>query len=97
MIANSHNLNMHLTLDIANELYPLTQNDVITLAIAKSLIPDEEDPDQQLKDEDDEDAPRKVQRELWRRGDQGLAADFEYVMYGKIYKFDDSMQGESQT
>ncbi|ORX40568.1 DNA-directed RNA polymerases i, ii, and iii 17.1 kda polypeptide [Kockovaella imperatae] len=75
----SHNLSMHLTLDIASELYPLSENETITLAVARSLVPDE------------------VKRELWRSGDQGLAADFEYVMFGKIYKFDDSLQGENQT
>jgi DNA-directed RNA polymerase I, II, and III subunit RPABC3 len=32
----------------------------------------------------DEDAPKKVKRELWRSEDQGLAADYEYVMYGKV-------------
>lgn len=30
------------------------------------------------------DAPKKVKRELWRSEDQGLAADYEYVMYGKV-------------
>jgi hypothetical protein len=33
---------------------------------------------------DDVDAPKKVKRELWRSEDQGLAADYEYVMYGKV-------------
>jgi DNA-directed RNA polymerase I, II, and III subunit RPABC3 len=62
----------------------------------------------------DEDAPKKVKRELWRSEDQGLAADYEYVMYGKVgyflsvesdgaelmgkvYKFDDSLGGDSAT
>jgi hypothetical protein len=35
-------------------------------------------------EEEDEDAPKKVKRELWRSEDQGLAADYEYVMYGKV-------------
>jgi hypothetical protein len=38
-------------------------------------------------DEEDEDAPKKVKRELWRSEDQGLAADYEYVMYGKVSYF----------
>jgi len=38
-----------------------------------------------------------VKRELWRGGDQGLAADYDYVLYGKSYKFDDSLKGENQT
>jgi DNA-directed RNA polymerase I, II, and III subunit RPABC3 len=38
-------------------------------------------------EEEDEDAPKKVKRELWRSEDQGLAADYEYVMYGKVSFF----------
>ena len=79
----SHNLNMDLTLDIANELYPLTENEIITLAVARSLVPDELEVDGESQN-GDEDAPRRVKRELWRSGDQGLAADFEYVMHGKV-------------
>jgi hypothetical protein len=33
---------------------------------------------------DEEDAPKKVKRELWRSEDQGLAGEYEYVMYGKV-------------
>jgi hypothetical protein len=29
-------------------------------------------------------APKPVRRELWRSGDQGLAADYDYVMFGKV-------------
>ena len=82
--AKSINLAMHLTLDIASELYPLAEQDTITLAVAKSLVPDELDLDREGSVDGDEDAPRRVKRELWRSGDQGLAADFEYVMYGKV-------------
>ena len=38
-------------------------------------------------EDEDEDAPKKVKRELWRSEDQGLAADYEYVMYGKVSFF----------
>ena len=82
--AKSINLAMHLTLDIASELYPLSEHDTITLAVAKSLVPDELDLDREGSVDGDEDAPRRVKRELWRSGDQGLAADFEFVMYGKV-------------
>jgi hypothetical protein len=36
---------------------------------------------------DEEDAPKKVKRELWRSEDQGLAGEYEYVMYGKVSLF----------
>jgi len=83
--AHSHNLSMSLTLDIANELYPLTAQETFTLAVARSLIPGELETDGMDGDGDGQgEAPRRVKRELWRSGDQGLAADYEYVMYGKV-------------
>ncbi|KAK8853215.1 hypothetical protein IAR55_003917 [Kwoniella newhampshirensis] len=96
--APSHNLNMALTLDIANELYPLAVREQFTLAIARSLIPEElENGDADGADGDGEGGVKKIKRELWRSDDQGLAKDYDYVMYGKIYKFDDSAQGDNQT
>ncbi|WWD19630.1 hypothetical protein CI109_104092 [Kwoniella shandongensis] len=93
--APSHNLNMSLTLDIANELYPLTVDETFTLALARSLIPEELEAAN--GDEDGEEGVKKIKKELWRSDDQGLAKDYDYVMYGKIYKFDDSAQGDNQT
>ncbi len=79
---------MSVTLDIANELYPVSTSETFTLAVARSLIPEELDADGDAMDglngNGDGDAPRRVKRELWRTGDQGLAADYEYVMYGKV-------------
>jgi len=68
-------------LDIAPELYALAPEETFTLALAKSLVQEELDVN---GEEEDEDAPKKVKRELWRSEDQGLAADYEYVMYGKV-------------
>jgi DNA-directed RNA polymerase I, II, and III subunit RPABC3 len=72
---------MTLTLDLANELYPLAEGDVFSLAIARNLVPEEA-----AADEEDEGAggAKRVKKELWRSEDQGLAADYEYVMYGKV-------------
>ena len=76
---------MTLTLDIANELYPLAASETFALAVARSLVPDEQDTGSVDGDADgDGAAPKKVKRELWRSGDQGLASDYEYVMYGKV-------------
>jgi hypothetical protein len=81
--ARSHNLSMQLTLDIANELYPLTSGETFTLALARSLSPEEE-----LAANGDEEGSeaggKRVKKEMWRSEDQGLAADYEYVMYGKV-------------
>lgn len=72
-----------MTLDIAPELYPLAADETFTLALAKSLVANELDVNGEAGEEDG-DAPKKVKKELWRSEDQGLAADYEYVMYGKV-------------
>ena len=71
---------MHISLDIANELYPLAAGESFTMALARSLVPEDEAP----KDVEIGAESKKVKREMWRSGDQGLAADYEYVMYGKV-------------
>ncbi|CAD6586047.1 MAG: DNA-directed RNA polymerases I, II, and III subunit RPABC3 [Tremellales sp. Tagirdzhanova-0007] len=91
---------MALTLDIANELYPLAATETFALVVARSLVPEELEVDADgdaMNGDGEGNTPRRVKRELWRSGDQGLAADYEYVMHGKIYKFDDSSQGDAQT
>jgi DNA-directed RNA polymerase I, II, and III subunit RPABC3 len=70
---------MNLTLDIASEIYPLNQGENFTLAIARTLVPSELD-----EPEEEEGGVKKIKRELWRSGEQGIAADWEYVMYGKV-------------
>ena len=92
--ASAHNTQAELTLDIAPELYALAAGETFALALAKSLNPDELDVNDTV---DDVDAPKKVKRELWRSEDQGLAGEYEYVMYGKVYKFDDSLGGDNAT
>lgn len=84
---------MELTLDIANELYPLQTGDTFSLLLARNLKPDEIE----VEEEEQDGETRKIKRELWRADDQGLANDYEYVMFGKIYKFDDSQKGENMT
>nr|XP_019044157.1 DNA-directed RNA polymerase I, II, and III subunit RPABC3 [Kwoniella bestiolae CBS 10118]OCF23087.1 DNA-directed RNA polymerase I, II, and III subunit RPABC3 [Kwoniella bestiolae CBS 10118] len=83
--APSHNLQMSLTLDLANELYPLDVGEVFTLAIARTLVPDElntaEDEDEEGNDGQ---STRKIKRELWRSENMGLGEDYDYVMYGKV-------------
>lgn len=91
--AKSADLGMELTLDVANELYPLRVDDHFSLLLARNLKPDEIEAD----DEEQDGETRKIKRELWRADDQGLANDYDYVMYGKIYKFDDSQKGDNMT
>ncbi len=86
-------MGMSLHLDIANELYPLAEGEVFSLLLARSLKPEDDVADEH----EDGDAPRKIKRELWRAEDQGLANDYDYVLMGKVYKFDDSVRGDNQT
>jgi DNA-directed RNA polymerase I, II, and III subunit RPABC3 len=87
---------MHITLDIASELYPLKAGESIFLTLARSLVT-ETDADADVEMDADGEKVQKVTREMWRGGDQGLAEQFDYVLYGKVYKFDDSNKGENQT
>ncbi|ODN73162.1 hypothetical protein L202_07728 [Cryptococcus amylolentus CBS 6039] len=92
--ATSHNHSMALTLDLAVELYPLLAGETFTLSLARSLEPEE---DEEAEGGEEGGEVKKIKRELWRRESQGLGDDYDYVMYGKIYKFDDSAQGDAQT
>lgn len=78
---------MDLSLDFNHEIYPLRPSDTITLVLASSL---------QLSAtttaKAGEDVSGGASRETWRPSigpSTGLDADYEYVMYGKIYKFDE--------
>lgn len=66
-----------MSLDVATDIYPITTNQNLTVQIASSLG------QQAGANGDDSDAWR-----IDRTG--GLADEFDYVMFGKIYKYDDS-------
>ncbi|ORX79076.1 RNA polymerase, partial [Anaeromyces robustus] len=70
----SENYEMDLTLDVNTEIYPIEIGDKYALMLASSLSLDGSE-----------------KTEIWR--DQlkdSLADDYEYVMYGKVFKYDDS-------
>lgn len=86
MIARSDNYEMDLLLDFNNEVYPLNIGDKFTMTLASSLslVPIEIDPDEEEK------------RESWRErapGERDLSDEYEYVMYGKVYRYDDAATG----
>ncbi|THH20001.1 hypothetical protein EW146_g1264 [Bondarzewia mesenterica] len=84
--AHSKNYDMDLTLDYNIELFPVESGQALALALASSLARggpaagtdgagEEEDKD----------------RDVWRpdgKGRRGLEEDYDYVMYGKVYRFD---------
>ncbi|BGP36862.1 DNA-directed RNA polymerases I, II, and III subunit RPABC3 [Rhodotorula kratochvilovae] len=80
----SHNHDMKLTLDINTDLLTLAQDGDFSLALATTLNPDA-------------DKTGGAAAGGWRADLQsGLADDWEYVMYGKVYKFDEGT-GEEVT
>lgn len=75
--AKSDNFDMRLLLDVNIELYPIQTGQKFTLALAKSIALDVSG------------APMEADA-AWRP-DAGptLADKYEYVMYGRVFKFED--------
>ncbi|KAH9835651.1 RNA polymerase [Rhodofomes roseus] len=85
LYAHSKNYDMDFTLDYNVELYPLQKDESFALALASSLA---RGPNTS-GEEDEKD------RDVWRpdgKGRRGLEDDYEYVMYGKVYRFDGGSQ-----
>ncbi|KAI0068262.1 RNA polymerase [Artomyces pyxidatus] len=87
LYAHSKNYDMDLTLDYNVELFPLQKDQSVALALASSLarggtaaVGADGAAEEEEKD-----------RDVWRpdgKGRRGLEDDYEYVMYGKVYRFD---------
>lgn len=69
-----------LTLDINHELYPLSPGDDVSMLLATTLNLDG------TKDE-----------RGWRdkKGEQTLADMYDYVCYGKVYRFEEGEEGKT--
>ncbi|KAI9337163.1 RNA polymerase [Zopfochytrium polystomum] len=77
--ATSESADMEIILDINSEIYPMRVQDKFTLTLALSLSLDGGANDSSVK------------RESWREvaAKRSLADDYEYVMFGKVYKYDE--------
>lgn len=67
-----------ITLDINSDLFPVKANDSVTITLASSLSLDENE--------------EKNTTASWRpprAGEKTLADDYDYVMYGTVYKFEE--------
>lgn len=67
-----------ITLDINSELFPVKDNDSLTISLASSL---------------GNESSMLTSNGSWRppkQGDRSLADDYDYVMYGTVYKFEES-------
>ncbi|KAK9475477.1 uncharacterized protein V1510DRAFT_409313 [Dipodascopsis tothii] len=69
---------VHLTLDINTELFPIVNSETISVAVSKTLSFDGEE--------------TVASSTGWREprpGERGLADDYDYVMYGTVYRFEE--------
>ncbi|KAJ6604334.1 hypothetical protein DFH09DRAFT_898411 [Mycena vulgaris] len=90
LYAHSKNYDMELTLDYNLELFPLQIDQSFALALASSLARGGTQQTASGADGTTEESEDK-DRDVWRpdgKGRRGLEEDYEYVMYGKVYKFD---------
>lgn len=72
---------MNLILDLNSEMYPLQKDEIISLNLSSSL---------RLDGKED-----KGWRDLGR-GERTLADDYDYVCYGKVYRFDEGVKGSDR-
>lgn len=76
--ATSLSSDLSLILDINSEIYPLQKDEMISLNLSSSL---------RLDGKED-----KGWRDIGR-GERTLADDYDYVCYGKVYRFDEGTKG----
>ena len=75
---------MELTLDYNVEIFPLEIGQNVVLALASSLARDPAVSQDGTVEEDRD-------RDVWRpdgKGRRGFEDDYDYVMYGRVYRFD---------
>jgi DNA-directed RNA polymerases I, II, and III subunit RPABC3 len=75
---SSPSSDLNLILDINSELYPLEKGQHISLNLSSTL---------RLDGKED-----KGWRDL-SKGEPTLADDYDYVCYGKVYRFDEGVKG----
>ncbi|SNX82007.1 related to RPB8 - DNA-directed RNA polymerase I, II, III 16 KD subunit [Melanopsichium pennsylvanicum] len=92
IIASSPSLEMTLSIDIATDVWPISEGQQLTFQLASTL---KKDTKTEGADGDTQDAAAQAaERDAWRLdqpGNGGIADDFDYVMYGKIYRYDEKV------
>lgn len=87
LVGRSENYEMDLTLDFNSEIYPLKVGEKFSLVLASSLSL-----------EANANAGGVEKKESWRErapGERDLSDEYEYVMFGKVYRYEDSNKGAS--
>merc|ERR1711964_302315 len=79
VIATSPTLDMTLSIDIATDIYPVRVGQQLAFLLVSSLRRDKAESDS------------AADRDAWRldQDDTSLASGYDYVMYGKIFKYDE--------
>ncbi|SPC67853.1 related to RPB8 - DNA-directed RNA polymerase I, II, III 16 KD subunit [Ustilago sp. UG-2017b] len=100
IIASSASLEMTLSIDIATDIWPVSEGQQLTFQLASTLKKDTatgaSKTDAAEGDTQDA-AAQAAERDAWRLdqpGNGGIADDFDYVMYGKIYRYDEKAADE---
>lgn len=96
IIASSPSLEMTLSIDIATDVWPVSKGQQLTFQLASTLKKDAAAKADGAEGEQDA-ATAAAERDAWRLdqpGNGGIADDFDYVMYGKIYRYDEKVSDE---
>ncbi|KAI9012621.1 RNA polymerase [Phycomyces nitens] len=99
LIARSENYEMDLTLDYNSEIYPLEITDKVSLVLASSLSL-EAVTESAVTSAGAGAGTAPEKRESWRErapGERDLSDEYEYVMFGKVYRYDDAASGNGAT
>jgi len=80
VLGATHDASTALTLDVNHELYPLTTGEPVTMVLATPL---------NLAGTKDERGWRE------KKGESTLADMYDYVCYGKVYRFEEGEEGNS--
>lgn len=75
------NSDLQMTLDVNSELFPVSEGQTVTISIAQSLS---------LTGASDDSMPSQKSWREPKPGERTLADDYDYVMYGTVYKFEES-------
>lgn len=98
IIATSPSLDMTLSIDIATDIWPVTEGQQLTFQLASTLKKETSSAKPDGVDGETQDAAAQAaERDAWRLdqpGNGGIADDFDYVMYGKIYRYDEKVADE---
>ncbi|KAK6459081.1 16-kDa RNA polymerase subunit [Scheffersomyces xylosifermentans] len=82
---SSTSQDIKIALDINSELFPVKANDSLTITLASSL---------------GNESSMLTSNGSWRpprAGDRSLADDYDYVMYGTVYKFEENADNDKMS